>query len=231
MATAMLCAVFMAPNGRHAACSTPVRTALRQLPLKCAATASARALQRSGSGDRCTFFGVIPWASARNPQVTPVLRNADLKPFRSQPPCAWSRNPGERRTDVTPVQPASRPHGPNASSSGYDSPRESQGVDRWRCENASATSSQLLRPFLPGVPRPAPSPRSRRNTLAVSCSEYCRSRLVQELIQPLARGGGHGPVRRRERIGGMLNYHLRSHNGAGRSRREPPVHAAYSLAS
>ena len=31
-----------------------------------------------------------------------------------------------------------------------------------------------VRPFLPGVPRAAPSLRSRRNTLAVSCSEYRR---------------------------------------------------------
>ena len=48
------------------------------------------------------------------------------------------------------------------------------GSRSWRCENGGATSSHLLRPFLTGVPRAAPSLRSRRNTLAVSCSEYRR---------------------------------------------------------
>jgi transposase InsO family protein len=53
-----------------------------------------------------------------------------------------------------------------------------------------------------------------RRTIAEFVVHYHRERnhqgLSNELIQPLARSEGQGPVRRRQRIGGMLNYYYRT---------------------
>jgi len=56
--------------------------------------------------------------------------------------------------------------------------------------------------------------RHLRRTIAEFVAHYHGERNHQgignELIQPLARADGHGPVRRRERIGGLLNYYCRA---------------------
>jgi putative transposase len=53
-----------------------------------------------------------------------------------------------------------------------------------------------------------------RRTIAEFVVHYHRERnhqgLSNELIQPLARSDDQGPVRRRQRIGGMLNYYYRA---------------------
>ncbi|HEU4687822.1 MAG TPA: hypothetical protein VFS23_05650 [Vicinamibacterales bacterium] len=50
-----------------------------------------------------------------------------------------------------------------------------------------------------------------RRTIAEFVAHYHGERNHQgignELIQPLTGAVGHGPVRRRQRIGGMLNYY------------------------
>ena len=56
--------------------------------------------------------------------------------------------------------------------------------------------------------------RHFRRTIAEFVAHYHGERNHQgignELIQPLARADEHGPVRRRERIGGLLNYYCRA---------------------
>ena len=56
--------------------------------------------------------------------------------------------------------------------------------------------------------------RHLRPTIAEFVAHYHRERNHQgignELIQPLARADNQGPVRRRQRIGGMLNYYYRA---------------------
>ena len=56
--------------------------------------------------------------------------------------------------------------------------------------------------------------RHLRRTIAEFVAHYHAERNHQgignELIQPLARADCHGPLRRRQRIGGMLNYYYRA---------------------
>jgi hypothetical protein len=56
--------------------------------------------------------------------------------------------------------------------------------------------------------------RHLRRTLAGFVAHYHSERNHQgignELIQPLERVDGHGPVRRRQRLGGTLNYYYRA---------------------
>ena len=56
--------------------------------------------------------------------------------------------------------------------------------------------------------------RHLRHTIAEFVAHYHGERNHQgignELIQPLARAGGRGPVRRRQRIAAMLNYYYRA---------------------
>ena len=56
--------------------------------------------------------------------------------------------------------------------------------------------------------------RHLRRTIAEFVAHYHGERNHQgignELIQPLTRSDGQGPVRRRQRIGGMLNYYYRA---------------------
>jgi hypothetical protein len=57
-------------------------------------------------------------------------------------------------------------------------------------------------------------PQLLRRTIAEFVAHYHGERnhqgLGNELIQPLGRADGHGSVRRRHRIGGMLNYYYRA---------------------
>ena len=56
--------------------------------------------------------------------------------------------------------------------------------------------------------------RHLRRTIAEFVTHYHAERNHQgignELIQPLGRADGHGPICRRQRIGGVLNYYYRA---------------------
>ena len=56
--------------------------------------------------------------------------------------------------------------------------------------------------------------RHLRRTIVEFVAHYHGERNHQgignELIQPIARADGHGAVRRRQRIGGLLNYYYRA---------------------
>jgi hypothetical protein len=63
--------------------------------------------------------------------------------------------------------------------------------------------------------RPVPlGEQHRRRTIAEFVTHYHSERnyhgIGNELIQPLERANGQGPIRRCQRIGGMLNYYYRA---------------------